>query len=87
MTASSGAPRETPMTLPPESADIQGRVKLIRRQIDETTSDYDKEKLQERLAKLADVFEKIGHRGDEPIPYLASHPSSAERIAHIRQSK
>ena len=39
------------------------------------------------LAKLADVFEKIGHRGDEPIPYLASHPSSAERIAHIRQSK
>ena len=36
-----------------KSADIQGRVKLIRRQIDETTSDYDKEKLQERLAKLA----------------------------------
>jgi len=36
-----------------KSADIQGRVKLIRRQIDETTSDYDREKLQERLAKLA----------------------------------
>ncbi len=36
-----------------KAADIQGRVKLIRRQIDETTSDYDKEKLQERLAKLA----------------------------------
>jgi chaperonin GroEL len=36
-----------------KSSDIQGRVKLIRRQIDETTSDYDKEKLQERLAKLA----------------------------------
>ena len=34
-------------------ADIQGRVKLIRRQIEETTSDYDREKLQERLAKLA----------------------------------
>ncbi|MEZ5277564.1 MAG: chaperonin GroEL [Opitutaceae bacterium] len=34
-------------------ADIQGRVKQIRRQIDETTSDYDREKLQERLAKLA----------------------------------
>ena len=33
--------------------DIQGRVKQIRRQIDETTSDYDREKLQERLAKLA----------------------------------
>jgi len=32
--------------------DIQGRVKQIRVQIDETTSDYDREKLQERLAKL-----------------------------------
>ncbi len=36
-----------------EAKDIQGRVGQIRRQIDETTSDYDKEKLQERLAKLA----------------------------------
>ena len=33
--------------------DIQGRVALIRRQIEDTTSDYDREKLQERLAKLA----------------------------------
>jgi chaperonin GroEL len=33
--------------------DIQGRVAQIRRQIEETTSDYDREKLQERLAKLA----------------------------------
>ncbi|MDR0534853.1 MAG: chaperonin GroEL [Puniceicoccales bacterium] len=36
-----------------KSSDIQGRVKIIRRQIEETTSDYDREKLQERLAKLA----------------------------------
>ena len=36
-----------------KSADIQGRVGQIRRQIEETTSDYDREKLQERLAKLA----------------------------------
>jgi chaperonin GroEL len=36
-----------------KGSDIQGRVKQIRRQIEETTSDYDKEKLQERLAKLA----------------------------------
>ena len=36
-----------------KQADIQGRVNQIRRQIDETTSDYDREKLQERLAKLA----------------------------------
>jgi len=34
-------------------SDIQGRVNQIRRQIEETTSDYDREKLQERLAKLA----------------------------------
>ncbi|MFZ0710101.1 MAG: chaperonin GroEL [Terrimicrobiaceae bacterium] len=36
-----------------KGADIQGRVNQIRRQIEETTSDYDREKLQERLAKLA----------------------------------
>jgi len=35
-----------------ERADLEGRVKQIRVQIDETTSDYDREKLQERLAKL-----------------------------------
>jgi chaperonin GroEL len=35
-----------------KKADIEGRVKQIRTQIDETTSDYDREKLQERLAKL-----------------------------------
>ena len=35
-----------------KKADLQGRVKQIRAQIDETTSDYDREKLQERLAKL-----------------------------------
>ena len=33
--------------------EIQGRINQIRRQIEETTSDYDREKLQERLAKLA----------------------------------
>src|SRR6184192_137864 len=36
-----------------KAGEIQGRVNQIRRQIEETTSDYDKEKLQERLAKLA----------------------------------
>ena len=35
-----------------DAAKIQGRVKQIKTQIDETTSDYDREKLQERLAKL-----------------------------------
>ncbi len=36
-----------------EKAEIEGRVAQIRQQIEETTSDYDREKLQERLAKLA----------------------------------
>ncbi|MFC7552817.1 chaperonin GroEL [Pseudoroseomonas wenyumeiae] len=36
-----------------EKADIQGRVEQIKAQIEETSSDYDREKLQERLAKLA----------------------------------
>jgi chaperonin GroEL len=36
-----------------KASDIEGRVKTLRAQIGETTSDYDREKLQERLAKLA----------------------------------
>ena len=35
-----------------EKAEIEGRVKQLRVQVEETTSDYDREKLQERLAKL-----------------------------------
>jgi len=35
-----------------KKADIKGRIETIRRQIDDTSSDYDREKLQERLAKL-----------------------------------
>src|SRR5712691_7393512 len=36
-----------------QKRDIEGRIKQIRQQVEDTTSDYDKEKLQERLAKLA----------------------------------
>jgi chaperonin GroEL len=36
-----------------KKSDIEGRIKQIRAQVEETTSDYDREKLQERLAKLA----------------------------------
>jgi chaperonin GroEL len=39
--------------VPGKKKDIEGRVGQIRAQIEETTSDYDREKLQERLAKLA----------------------------------
>ncbi len=35
-----------------KAADIKGRTEMIRKQVEETTSDYDREKLQERLAKL-----------------------------------
>jgi chaperonin GroEL len=35
-----------------KKADIKGRIETLRRQVEETTSDYDREKLQERLAKL-----------------------------------
>ena len=49
------SPRRTPpsSTAPARRPEIQGRVAQIKQQIEETTSDYDKEKLQERLAKLA----------------------------------
>jgi chaperonin GroEL len=42
-----------------KSADIKGRIDQIRREIDNSTSDYDKEKLEERLAKLAGGVAKI----------------------------
>src|SRR5713226_3605768 len=44
------------------TSEIEGRIKQLRAQIEETTSDYDKEKLQERLAKLVSgvVFIKVG---------------------------
>src|SRR6266446_1002340 len=56
--------------------DVQGRVKEIRSQIDKTTSDYDREKLQERLAKLVGgvalarcvrALESLKLEGDEQI--------------------
>ena len=42
-----------------KSADIKGRIDQIRREIEKTTSDYDREKLEERLAKLAGGVAKI----------------------------
>ena len=45
-----------------QESDIQGRCNQIRAQVEETSSDYDREKLQERLAKLAGgvAFIKVG---------------------------
>ena len=56
-----------------DKKDIEGRVKQIRTQIEETTSDYDREKLQERLAKLVGgvavinvgAATEIGNEGEE----------------------
>ncbi|MEN6457706.1 MAG: chaperonin GroEL [Thermoguttaceae bacterium] len=42
-----------------KSSDIKGRIEQIRREIENTTSDYDREKLEERLAKLAGGVAKI----------------------------
>jgi len=42
-----------------KSADIQGRISQIRREIDNSSSDYDKEKLEERLAKLSGGVAKV----------------------------
>ena len=50
-----------------KKADIEGRVEQIRREIDQTDSDYDREKLQERLAKLAGGVAQInGARPPRP---------------------
>jgi len=42
-----------------KSAEIKGRIEQLRREIDSTTSDYDREKLEERLAKLAGGVAKV----------------------------
>src|SRR5207244_8811748 len=66
-----------------KKADIQGRITQIKAQIEETTSDYDREKLQERLAKLAGGVavirvggaREIGGRGRRERVRGASHPN------------
>ncbi|HEY6659545.1 MAG TPA: chaperonin GroEL, partial [Pyrinomonadaceae bacterium] len=59
-----------------KQSDIEGRVKTLRAQIEDTTSDYDREKLQERLAKLVGgvalarssaALDKLKLEGDEQI--------------------
>ena len=52
-----------------ESSALEGRVKQIRVQVDETTSDYDREKLQERLAKLVGGV-AVGVVAGGGVPFL-----------------
>ena len=62
--SASSSPRTTrPSSRAPASADIEGRIDQIRAEIETTTSDYDREKLQERLAKLAGGVAQINVGG------------------------
>src|SRR5256885_234763 len=71
-------------------SDIEGRVKTLRAQIEETSSDYDREKLQERLAKLVGGAARIkggaarvpGRKEQQDRPQAAPHaapPAGRER--------
>ncbi|HYE08341.1 MAG TPA: chaperonin GroEL, partial [Planctomycetota bacterium] len=62
-----------------KKADIQGRINQIKQQIDATTSDYDKEKLQERLAKLSGGVAVINVGA-------ATEPEMKERKARIEDA-
>jgi len=67
-----------------KSADIQGRVRQLRRQIEETTSDYDREKLQERLAKLAGgvAVIKVGAATETEMKEKKSRVEDAMHATH-----
>jgi chaperonin GroEL len=64
---------------------IKGRVSQIRRQIDETTSDYDREKLQERLAKLAGGVAVI-HVGAATEPEMKEKKARVEDALHATRA-
>src|SRR2546427_5169910 len=65
-----------------KTSDIEGRVNQIRKQVEDTTSDYDREKLQERLAKLVGGVavikgggpDQIGMKGEKGPGEDAKHP-------------
>jgi chaperonin GroEL len=66
-------------------SDIQGRVKQIRHEIEETTSDYDREKLQERLAKLAGGIAVI-HVGASTEVEMKEKKSRVEDALHATRA-
>jgi chaperonin GroEL len=65
--------------------DISGRTDQIRRQIEETTSDYDREKLQERLAKLAGGVAVI-HVGAATEPEMKEKKARVEDALHATRA-
>ncbi len=68
-----------------KSEDIQARLKQIRHQIEESTSDYDKEKLQERLAKLAGGVAVI-HVGATTEPEMKEKKMRVEDALHATRA-
>jgi len=62
-----------------ETTDIQARIRQIKAQIDETTSDYDREKLQERLAKLSGgvALIKVGAGSEVELKYRKTRVEDA----------
>ncbi|GAC1394086.1 MAG: chaperonin GroEL [Ktedonobacteraceae bacterium] len=62
-----------------DSADIQGRIRQLKAQIEETTSDYDREKLQERLAKLSGgvALIKVGAGTEVELKYRKTRVEDA----------
>lgn len=68
-----------------KSADIQARVKQIRHQIEESSSDYDREKLQERLAKLAGGVAVI-HVGATTEPEMKEKKARVEDALHATRA-
>jgi len=68
-----------------KASDIQGRVKQIRRQIEETSSDYDREKLQERLAKLAGGVAVI-NVGAATAPEMKEKKARVEDALHATRA-
>ncbi len=68
-----------------KTSDIQARLKQIRHQIDESTSDYDREKLQERLAKLAGGVAVI-HVGATTEPEMKEKKARVEDALHATRA-
>ncbi|MDR2769279.1 MAG: chaperonin GroEL [Puniceicoccales bacterium] len=68
-----------------KSSDIQARVKQIRRQIEESSSEYDREKLQERLAKLAGGVAVI-HVGASTEPEMKEKKARVEDALHATRA-
>lgn len=68
-----------------DAADVEGRVKQIRRQLEETTSDYDREKLQERLAKLVGGIAVI-HVGASTETEMRENKDRVEDALHATRA-